>query len=180
MHDLDPVFDAFSRTPRLAAAVASLGIDDPGIIQSMYIFKPPGIGGEVVCHQDSTFIYTEPESCIGFWFAIDDATLENGCMYFIPGAHTMPLKQRNYRRDDDTFVIETIDDTPWPMEDRVPAETPAGTLVVFHGRMPHMSGPNRSAKSRHAYTLHVIDRKCRYPADNWLQRGDDLPLRGFD
>ncbi len=67
MHDLDPVFDAFSRTPRLAATVASLGYDDPGIIQSMYIFKPPGIGGEVVCHQDSTFIYTEPARCEGYW-----------------------------------------------------------------------------------------------------------------
>jgi len=43
-----------------------------------------------------------------------------------------------------------------------------------------MSGPNRSEKSRHAYTLHVIDRSCHYPDDNWLQRGDDLPLRGFD
>ncbi len=179
MHDLDPVFDAFSRTPKLASAVESLGFEDPGIIQSMYIFKPPGIGGEVVCHQDSTFIYTEPESCVGFWFAIDDATLENGCMHFIPGAHTMPLKQRNYRRDNGTFVIETIDDTPWP-EDRVPAEATAGTLVIFDGRMPHLSGPNRSAKSRHAFTLHVIDRNCHYPADNWLQRSAHLPLRGFD
>jgi len=180
MHDLDPVFDAFSRTPQMAATVGSLGFADPGIIQSMYIFKPPGIGGEVVCHQDSTFIFTEPESCIGFWFAIDDATVENGCMYFIPGAHKMPLKQRNYRQDDGRFVIETVDDTPWPVDDRVPAEAPAGTLVIFDGRMPHMSGSNRSDKSRHAYTLHVIDKNCRYPADNWLQRGDDLPLRGFD
>ncbi len=179
MHDLDPVFDAFSRTPKLVSAVESLGFEEPGIIQSMYIFKPPGIGGEVVCHQDSTFIYTEPESCVGFWFAIDDATLDNGCMHFIPGAHTMPLKQRNYRRDNGTFVIETIDDTPWP-EDRVPAEATAGTLVIFDGRMPHLSGPNRSAKSRHAFTLHVIDRNCHYPADNWLQRGAHLPLRGFD
>ena len=60
------------------------------------------------------------------------------------------------------------------------AEAPAGTLVVFDGRAPHLSGPNRSGKSRHAYTLHVIDRKCHYPAENWLQRSADLPLRGFD
>ena len=50
MHDLDPVFDAFSRTPELAALVDSLGFEEPGIIQSMYIFKPPRIGGEVICH----------------------------------------------------------------------------------------------------------------------------------
>lgn len=180
MHDLDSVFDAFSRTPRLGAVVESLGYKDPGILQSMYIFKPPGIGGEVTCHQDSTFIYTEPESCTGFWFAIEDATLENGCMEFIPGGHKMPLKKRNFQRPDGKFVIETLDDTPWPEEDRVPAEAKAGTLVIFHGRMPHLSAANRSDRSRHAYTLHVIDKKSHYPADNWLQRRAAMPLRGFE
>ena len=179
MHDLDPVFNAFSRTPELAALTGSLGYAEPGIIQSMYIFKPPRIGGEVTCHQDSTFIYTEPESCTGFWFALEDATIENGCMQFIPGAHKMPLKQRNYRRDDGKFVIETIDDTPWPEERKLPAEAKAGTMVIFDGRMPHLSGPNLSDRSRHAYTLHVIDQSCHYPANNWLQRSADLPLRGF-
>lgn len=180
MHDLDPVFDRFSHTRKLAATVKSLGFVEPGIIQSMYIFKPPRIGGEVVCHQDSTFLYTEPESCVGFWFALEDATLENGCMQFIPGAHRGPLKARNYRKADGTLVTEVLDDTPWPEDRRRPAEAPAGTLVIFDGRAPHLSGPNRSDRSRHAYTLHVIDRRCRYPANNWLQRGADLPLRGFD
>jgi phytanoyl-CoA hydroxylase len=180
MHDLDPVFDAFSRTPELAAVAKSIGFEDPVILQSMYIFKPPRIGGEVVCHQDSTYLYTEPESCVGFWFALEDATLENGCMQFIPGAHRQPLKKRNYRRADGTLVTETLDDEPWPEEQRVPVEASTGTLVVFDGRAPHLSEANRSATSRHAYTLHVIDRVCHYPADNWLQRRADLPLRGFE
>ncbi len=179
MHDLDPVFDAFSRTPELGAVAASIGFRDPVILQSMYIFKPPRIGGEVVCHQDSTYIYTEPESCVGFWFALEDATLENGCMQFIPGAHKQPLRKRNYRRADGTLVTETLNDSPWPEEQRVPVEATAGTLVVFDGRAPHLSDANRSSTSRHAYTLHVIDRTCRYPAENWLQRSEDLPLRGF-
>jgi phytanoyl-CoA hydroxylase len=179
MHDLDPVFDRFSRTPELANAAASLGFEDPVILQSMYIFKPPRIGGEVVCHQDSTYIYTEPESCIGFWFALEDATIENGCMHFIPGAHKSPLRKRNYRRADGTLTTETLDDTPWPEEDTVAAPATAGSLVIFDGRAPHLSGPNLSDKSRHAYTLHVIDRACHYPAENWLQRNDDLPLQGF-
>ena len=179
MHDLDSVFDAFSRTPKLAALVDSLGFQQPAILQSMYIFKPPRIGGEVVCHQDSTYLYTEPESCVGFWFALEDATLENGCMQFIPGAHKLPLKARNHRQADGTLVTETMDDTPWPEDRRVPAEASAGTLVIFDGRAPHLSGPNLSDKSRHAYTLHVIDQRCHYPADNWLQRGADMPLRGF-
>lgn len=179
MHDLDPIFDAFSRTAKLAATVASLGYDDPVLLQSMYIFKPPHIGGEVYCHQDSTFLYTEPESCIGFWFALEDATIDNGCMHFIPGAHKGPLKELHYRNDDGEMTFKSLDDSPWPEDATVPAEAKAGTLVIFDGRAPHLSGPNRSDKSRHAYTLHVIDRNCHYPAENWLQRSPDLPLRGF-
>jgi phytanoyl-CoA hydroxylase len=180
MHDLDPVFDRFSRTPELAEVARRIGFAEPLVLQSMYIFKPPNIGGEVICHQDSTYIYTEPESCVGFWFALEDATLENGCMQFIPGGHKLPLKKRNYRVADGKLVTETLDDAPWPEEQKVAAEAKAGTLVIFDGRAPHMSATNRSSKSRHAYTLHVIDRQCHYPAENWLQRSADLPLRGFE
>ena len=179
MHDLDPAFDAFSRTPELAQVARDIGIEDPAIIQSMMVFKPPRIGGEVYCHQDSTFIYTEPESCVGFWFALEDATVENGCLHFIPGGHKLGLKERHYRADDGKLTFETLDETPWPEGAEVAAEAKAGTLVIFDGRAPHLSGPNLSDKSRHAYTLHVIDRACHYRADNWLQRGPDLPLRGF-
>lgn len=179
MHDLDPVFDRFSRTPELAAVAGRVGLGDPAIIQSMYIFKPPHIGGEVVCHQDSTYIYTEPESCVGFWFALEDATVDNGCMHFIPGAHKEPLRTRNYRNADGDIVNEVLDDAPFDASTALPAEAAAGTLVVFNGRAPHLSGPNRSDRSRHAYTLHAIDRTCHYPASNWLQRSPDLPLRGF-
>jgi phytanoyl-CoA hydroxylase len=180
MHDLDPVFDAFSRTAKLEAVVDSLGYENPVILQSMYILKPPRIGGEVYCHQDSTFLYTEPESCTGLWFALEDATVENGCMHFIPGAHKGPLKELHQRGSNGKMGFRILDHTPWPENATRPAEAKAGTLVIFDGRAPHMSGPNHSERSRHAYTIHVIDKKSHYPAENWLQRGPDLPLRGFD
>jgi phytanoyl-CoA hydroxylase len=180
MHDLDPVFDAFSRTPELAAVVKSLGYKEPLILQSMYIFKPPHIGGEVQCHQDSTYLYTDPESCIGFWFALEDATTENGCMHFIPGAHKEPLKVLQQRNADGKMQHMTLDATPWRNTEALPAEAKTGTLVIFDGRAPHLSGPNHSDKSRHAYTLHVIERGSHYPAENWLQRSPELPMRGFD
>ncbi len=179
MHDLDPVFDRFSRTSKLANLAQSIGFEEPAIIQSMYIFKPQRIGGEVVCHQDSTYIYTEPESCVGFWFALEDATIDNGCMYFIPGGHKMNLKQRNFRVSDKELKTDILDPEPWPEHLKLPAEAQTGTLVIFDGRSPHMSGPNLSDKSRHAYTLHVIDQTCHWPAENWLQRSSELPLRGF-
>ena len=178
MHDLDPIFDAFSRTPALAEVVRCLGYDDAAILQSMYIFKPPAIGGEVVAHQDSTFLYTEPETCTGFWFALEDATLDNGCMQFVPGAHTGPLRRRHYRNEAGVLTTEVLNDTPWSAEP-VAVEVNAGTLVIFHGRAPHQSAANRSSQSRHAYTFHVIDRSAHYPSNNWLQRKAELPLRGF-
>lgn len=179
MHDLDPVFAAFSRTPQLATLVRDLGVKQPLLLQSMVIFKPPGIGGEVVCHTDSTYLYTDPMSCLGLWFALEDATRENGCMWALPGRHRTPLKSRFRRMADGSLGTDIFDSEPWPSEGTVPLEVRRGSLILLHGQLPHLSGPNRSAKSRHAYTLHVIDGACRYLADNWLMRAPNMPLRGF-
>ncbi len=182
-HDLDPVFARFSRLPQLAALAGDLGLARPLLLQSMYIFKQPRIGGEVGWHQDSTFLYTEPLSVVGLWFALEDATLENGCLWALPGGHAGPLRER-WRRvpgnKGEEMVMEKLDETPWDESGAVPLEVPKGSLVVLHGKLPHGSAPNRSARSRHAYTLHLIDGACRYPADNWLQRSADMPLAGFE
>lgn len=178
MHDLDPVFDDFSRTPALARLAGGIRLEAPLLLQSMYIFKQPNIGGEVVCHQDSTFLTTDPLSVVGFWFALEDATLDNGCLWALPGRHKDPIRQR-FRREDGAMVTEVLDPTPWSTEEAVPLEAKKGTLILLHGQLPHLSGPNHSPISRQAYTLHVIDGACRYLDDNWLQRPTSMPLRGF-
>ena len=121
-------------------------------------------------------MYTTPQSCIGFWFALQDATRENGCLWAIPGRHA--LRQRFHYQADE-LVMDTLDATPLPLAQAVPLEAPAGTLVLLDGLLPHFSGANQSPYSRHAYTLHLIDGACEYSADNWLQRASELPLRGF-
>ena len=179
MHDLDPEFDAFSRTPALAAIASGIGLRTPLLLQSMYIFKQARIGGEVVCHTDHTYLWTEPQSVVGFWFAIDDATTENGCMWALPGGHRLPVKARSKLNAARTATeMEVFDAAPYPEEGLVPLEAERGTLVLLHGALPHRSGPNLSEKPRHAYTLHAIDGSARYLDDNWLQR-PSLPLRGF-
>src|ERR1700730_10881932 len=85
LHVLDPVFDEFSRTSAIKHLVSDLGILEPLLLQSTYIFKQPRIGGEVTCHQDATFLYTEPLRLAGLWFALEDATTENGCLWTIAG-----------------------------------------------------------------------------------------------
>ncbi len=178
LHDLDPVFDAFSRQPALAAVARDIGIEQPRLLQSMYIFKQPRIGGEVVCHQDSTFLHTEPLSCTGFWFALEGATVENGCLWVEPGGHRRPLHARFIREGMTTRMV-TLDPAPLPSEGLVPLTCDKGALVLLHGELPHRSGPNLSDRSRHAYALHLIDAGCRYSPGNWLQRRPDMPLRGF-
>jgi phytanoyl-CoA hydroxylase len=179
LHDLDPVFNSFSRKPELAAICADLGYVEPLLLQSMYIFKQPNIGGAVTCHQDATFLYTEPPSVTGFWFALEDATKENGCMWAVPGGHKLGLKKRFVRAAEGGTKFETLDDSPWPEIPQAPLEVSQGALVILHGLLPHLSHANRSAKSRHAYTLHVIDGACEYSVGNWLRRAPDMPLLGF-
>ena len=179
LHDLDPAFDQFSRTSDLASLVAELGVTDPLLLQSMVIFKPPRIGGEVVCHCDHSFLWTDPQTVVGLWFALDDATVANGCMWAIPGGHVGGARTRFRLDGTGGTTTDVLDPTPYDHGDLVPMEAEAGTLVAFHGCLPHWSGANTSDRPRLAYTLHVIDGTAHYRADNWLQRGADLPLRGF-
>lgn len=182
MHDKDPVFNSFSRQDRIRQVAEGLGLEDPLLLQSMYILKPPHIGGEVICHQDSTYIWTEPQSCLGLWVALEDATLENGCLCGIAGQHHGEKPKQRMKRTSvgaNSTEIIIFDDSPWPEDDKIALEVPKGSLIAFSGLFPHLSGANTSDKSRHAYTLHLIDGACHYPKDNWLIRPDNDPITGF-
>ena len=176
LHDLDDRFIKFSKNDDLNEIAKAIGFKDPLLLQSMYIFKQPKIGGEVVCHQDSTFIITEPESTVGFWFALQDATKENGCLQVASGGHKGPLRKL-FKRENNKMNMEELSSEPFPETDTF-VEVKKGTLVLLHGRLPHYSCENTSPHSRHAYTLHVIDGKTKYMDYNWLQR-PNLKLSGF-
>jgi phytanoyl-CoA hydroxylase len=179
MHDLDPIFDSFSRTSDLSDVSADIGMRDPLLLQSMYIFKQPHIGGEVNCHTDHTYLWTEPQSVVGFWFAIDDATKENGCMWAVPGGHRWPVRSRSRLNESRTATVtDVLDPEPYPLDNLQCLEAKRGTLVLLDGAVPHLSAANTSDKPRHAYTIHAIDGTANYLDDNWLQR-PTLPLRGF-
>ena len=180
LHDLDPVFSEFSRTPDIQELVAALDIEHPLLLQSMYIFKQPRIGGEVTCHQDSTFLYSEPQDIAGLWFALEDANIDNGCLWVMPGGHELGLKSRWLRAAEGGMKFKVFDSSPWPENRLVPLEVEKGTMILLDGLLPHTSRANRSSKSRQAYTLHVISARCHYPETNWLQRSPEMPLRGFE
>lgn len=91
LHALHPAFAKFSFSETVRAVARSLQVhQDPRVLQSMIICKQPSIGGAVPSHNDSTFLYTDPPSAIGFWFALEDCTKSNGCLSFLPGSHRWP------------------------------------------------------------------------------------------
>lgn len=108
---------------------------------------------------------------LGFWWALDNCTKNNGCLWAVPGSHRLGVHRR-FRRRDDGQGCEFVPKEPvtWDLSEAVPIECPAGTLVLIHAGVVHYSEDNISADARHAYSIHVIDGKegVAYPADNWL------------
>lgn len=100
LHVADDVFREYSHSREVVQLVGELGWKDPVLPQSMYIFKQPKIGGEVTSHQDSGFLYTTPRpTCLGLWLALDDADLDNGCLWARPGSHLEPVRRHFVRND---------------------------------------------------------------------------------
>ncbi|MDM7860346.1 phytanoyl-CoA dioxygenase family protein [Alteromonas sp. ASW11-36] len=170
LHVHDPVFKAFSTADLIADIAKDVGVVEPEIRQSMYIFKQPKIGGEIRWHQDATYFYTAPISVVTFWFAIEDATLHNGCLQVAASGANFPLKEQFTRDENDHTELHTLHSQPWPSdEEAVALEVKAGSLVVFNGLLPHFSAANQSDHSRHAFTLHITSGTSQYDPRNWLR-----------
>ncbi len=172
LHDLDPAFEAFCRQPLFADLLRQLGYQRPRLWQSMYIFKQPRIGGEVRWHQDASYLISEPASVTGFWVAVEDAHLGNGCLWVQPGGHHSPLRDR-FEFDHQAMQGEllSVGNTPWPGDkEGLALQVPAGSVVIFSDHMPHYSSANHSDASRHAFTMHFAEASAHWPEVNWLQR----------
>ena len=170
LHVLDPVFAKFSHSHKIRELVQELGTQQAQIHQSMYIFKQPKIGGVIRWHQDASYFYTSPITVITLWFAVEDATIQNGCIQVKKGGGGTPLKEQFTRDENDNTALIELDNTPWPKdEEALPLEVKKGSLIVFNGLLPHFSAPNVSDTSRHAFTLHITCASSDYAAENWLQ-----------
>ena len=170
LHVLNPVFKKFSQQRLIAKIAEDAGVSSPEIRQSMYIFKQPKIGGVIRWHQDATYFFTSPQSVVTFWFAIEDATLENGCLQVDKQGANFPLKEQFKRYTDDNTALVELENIQWPDQERaLPLEVKAGSLVIFNGALPHFSEANRSRQSRHAFTLHITSADAKYHEHNWLR-----------
>ncbi|XP_062409991.1 phytanoyl-CoA dioxygenase domain-containing protein 1 [Sardina pilchardus] len=180
LHAYEPLYERITHSERVQGLAKKLGLQSPVILQSMYIFKQPGIGGEVTPHQDATFLYTEPLGrVIGLWIALEDATLENGCLWFIPGSHSSGISRRMVRTPKGTFPLTDFVGREQEYDDKLFVPTPIkkGGLILIHGEVVHRSAQNSSSDSRHVYTFHMMDsRETRWSPENWLQPTEELPF----
>jgi len=180
LHFYNPIFKKVSFSHKVKEVSLSLDLKEPAVIQGMYIFKHPSIGGEVTPHQDGTFLYTEPLRLFGFWFPLEDATEENGCLWYVPGSHTFPITRR-FLRTGGVGTNKLLEfrgsDKEFPEGGWVAAPVKKGSLVLIHGQVYHKSEKNLSEKPRPAFTFHVVETEgAFYASKNWLQPTPTYPL----
>ncbi|KAG5895119.1 hypothetical protein JTB14_008556 [Gonioctena quinquepunctata] len=173
LHELNPVFKKYTFCERVKEAAFQLGMEEPVIPQSMYIFKNPGTGSEVTAHQDASYLHTEPVNVAGFWIALDDASIENGCLWFSRGSHKSGVHRRYVRNPDknsEELLVYTSPPPYYQTSNFIAVPVPKGSCIVIHGQVVHFSESNKSSKPRHAYTFHVVEQKnTKYSENNWLQ-----------
>lgn len=183
IHQCLPFFRLLTHLPRHRLIAKSLGCGNPRITQSQIIAKHACVGGSVVPHQDGCISFTNPTSSITFWYALEDATLENGCLCVAPGSHlTTPLSQRLTKGDNGLPKFEDLKAPLWAGSggDRVvrarpteyeykPLQVKKGSLILFHGNLMHTSGSNKSGTSRIAYTFSIIDSDAKCPEDSYMK-----------
>jgi len=178
LHTLDPIVRSYAYGFLPSVCFDVIGLKRPTPVQSMYITKQPGIGGEVGEHQDSAFLLTVPRPSVhAMWLCIDDTDTSNGCIYVVPGSHADPkvgLRNRFRRTASDanrTEMVPLIGDGSLSKEGGIPLEAKCGDLVLLHGEVVHWSDANGSDKSRHALMVHAVDGTddTVWAEDNWLQ-----------
>ena len=125
-------------------------------MQSMLFFKPPGLQGQA-WHQDERFIPTRDRSLVGAWIALDDATVDNGCLWVLPGSHRTGMIHPTRAHDQPDEFDHS--DQAYGFDDSaaIPVEVSAGAVVFFNGYLLHRSFRNRSSGTRMALVNHYMN-----------------------
>jgi phytanoyl-CoA hydroxylase len=186
-HKLSPLMRDALFNPRLVAALGALIGPNVKCMQSMLFVKGPGKPGQP-WHQDEFFIPTRDRSLCGVWIALDDATIDNGCLWVIPGSHVPSVIHRTKPLSDPRFDGSPVA-TGFPSDEAGAVALPAkaGDVVIFHGYLLHQSLPNSTAAQyRRALVFHCMSAESLLP---WNDEGrlpptedmrDIVVVRGVD
>jgi len=174
----DDVFRAHADHPDILDIVESLIGPDIKLFDAQMFMKPPG-GIEKTYHQDSAYFPLDPQEVVTCWTAVDDVTVENGCMYVIPGSHRSGILDH-----DQSWMVGDredmqVSDALIPWEQEVPLTLSAGGCSFHHGILLHRSGANTTSMSRRGLAVHYIPGSVR-----WTDEKNPAPefpvLRGRD
>jgi ectoine hydroxylase-related dioxygenase (phytanoyl-CoA dioxygenase family) len=174
-HRLVPAVEKLASHPVLVRWVES--IIGPGLTVyfSQVFFKPPEGGGPKPAHQDNFYFGpNDREGLVTAWVALDDATLENGCLYFGEGTHRGPV-HTHIAPADEPFNLQLSADV-LARQPMTPAPVPRGGVSFHHGNTFHQSGPNHSAFWRRAVALHYVNAGTHF-VEPALPYDDTLRLR---
>ena len=151
------------------------GVVSPNVkcMQSMLFIKSAGKPGQA-WHQDEDFIPTRDRSLIGAWLALDDATVENGCLWVIPGSHKHGILWELEEQENPDFdCSDEAVGFPYSDKDAVPVELRAGSIVFFNGYLLHRSLPNVATSGyRRALVNHYMSAESLLP---WQPREGIYP-----
>ena len=163
-HFISPTMEKYVKHPKLCGVLsqitaAHLPFWDGSVkcMQSMLFVKPPGFQGQS-WHQDEIYIPTRDRSLIGGWIAMDDATVENGCLWVIPGSHQMGyLYSQKPHGNPEEFDSADLESYGFDETLEIPIEVTAGTVVFFNGYLLHRSRKNRGQTYRRVLVNHYCN-----------------------
>ena len=148
----DEVFRRHAFHPNLLDIVEELIGRPFALYESQALLKPPGIGSPKPPHQDNAYFKVSPaDAVITCWCALDDATVENGCMQYIPASHKLGLVEHQWIKDTPHQVPVGVDAAK-----AVSVPLRAGGVVMHHSLTLHMSGPNRTQQWRRPLICHFV------------------------
>ncbi len=176
-HKISTKIHDFVAHPKVSAILSMLIGENVKCMQSMLFVKAPGKPGQS-WHQDEYYIPTRDRSLTGVWIAVDDATIENGCLWVIPGSHkNMPIKRRRAYYGNEYADVDVCDLDPFSERDAIPVEVKKGSVVFFNGYLFHSSLRNKTKENfRTALVSHYMSGESLLPWD-WdgrLELKDDM------
>lgn len=153
---IEPRLDRVSRHPSIVRVLDRLIEPDARRIQDMALVKPPFHGSEKPWHQDAAYFdWTPFGGIVGVWIALDEATVENGCMQVIPGTHRDGPAPHYHVRD-----CQLADDRV-KVDRAVVVPLKPGGALFFSGLLHHGTPPNLSGDRRRALQYHYAAATCR-------------------
>jgi ectoine hydroxylase-related dioxygenase (phytanoyl-CoA dioxygenase family) len=167
-HKISSVLEEALAHPALVGPLTRLIGPNVKCMQSMLFIKAAGKPGQA-WHQDEFFIPTRDRSLLGAWIALDDATVENGCLWVIPGSQRQGIIWPQHIQDDQRFdCTGEAGGFPYSDDDAVPVEMSAGSIVFFNGYLLHRSLPNRAPTGfRRSLVHHYMSAESLLPWTNF-------------